>query len=52
MAEATTLPVKTEKSDRSPAPAGGHPLETLQKEIDRLFDDFNTGSWRAGFGAT
>ena len=50
MAEATRLPVKTEKSDRSPVPAGWHPLETLHKEIDRLFDDFNTGSWRVPFG--
>ena len=39
------LPV-THGKDRSPATTGWHPLETLQREIDRLFDDFNRGSWR------
>lgn len=44
MAEAATkLPVKmTGKEAAKPAaPSGWHPLETLQKEVDRLFRDFN-----------
>jgi HSP20 family protein len=36
---ATRLPVKNE--NRSAMPAPRHPLETLQKEIDRLFSDFS-----------
>jgi len=49
MAEAVTkLPVKTE--DRTaPATAPWRPFETLHREIDRLFDDFN-GGWRSRFG--
>jgi HSP20 family protein len=51
MAETVTkLPVK---SDKETAPtAGHHPLETLQREIDRLFSDFSVG-WpfrRPSFG--
>jgi HSP20 family protein len=49
MAEAATkLPVKTEeKSDR---PAEWRPFESLRREIDRVFDDFQVGSWRFPFG--
>jgi HSP20 family protein len=50
MAEAATkLPVKTEerKSDR---PAERRPFESLRREVDRLFDDFQVGSWRSPFG--
>ena len=36
---ATRLPVKNE--NKSAMPAARHPLETLQKEIDRLFSDFS-----------
>ncbi len=44
MAESTSkVPVKTDKSER-------HPLTTLQREIDRLFEDFGRGSWRWPFG--
>lgn len=53
MAEtATTLPIKTgdrnaeSKSVTSPA---RHPLETLRREVDRLFEDFGSGFWRAPF---
>jgi len=35
---ATKLPVKTEKSDRSTALAEWHPLVTLQKAVDRVFE--------------
>lgn len=53
MAEAVTkLAVKTEdkkpdeKGARSVAP---HPFASLRREIDRLFDDFEWGSWRSPF---
>jgi HSP20 family protein len=52
MAEAATkLPVKTEekKSDR---PAERRPFESLRREVDRLFDDFQVGSWRLPFART
>jgi HSP20 family protein len=39
---ATKLPVKNENRKAMPTPR--HPLETLQKEIDRLFSDFSL-SW-------
>jgi len=49
MAETTKVPVKT---DRTAAPAlqGWRPFETLRREIDRLFDDFDGGvrRWPAG----
>ena len=52
MAEAATkLPVKTEekKIDR---PAEWRPFESLRREIDRLFEDFQVGSWRPPSGRT
>jgi HSP20 family protein len=50
MAEtATKLPVgKEEKgTDR---PAEWRPFESLRREVDRLFKDFQLGSWRSPFG--
>jgi len=49
MAEtATKLPVgKQEKTDR---PAEWRPFESLRREVDRLFEDFQLGSWRSPFG--
>jgi HSP20 family protein len=50
MAEAATkFPVKTEekKVDR---PAEWRPFESLRREVDRLFEDFQLGPWRAPFG--
>jgi HSP20 family protein len=49
MAEtATKLPVgKEERSDR---PAEWRPFESLRREVDRLFEDFQLGSWRSPFG--
>ncbi len=47
MAEATKLPVKTEKT--SAAPAHWAPFESLRREIDRLFDDFDGGFFRSPF---
>ena len=48
MAEpASKFPVKIEsKSDR---PAEWRPFESLRREMDRLFDDFQLGSWRSPF---
>jgi HSP20 family protein len=50
MAETETkLPVgKEEKgTDR---PAEWRPFESLRREVDRLFEDFQLGSWRSPFG--
>jgi HSP20 family protein len=49
MAETVTkLPVgKEEKADR---PAEWRPFESLRREVDRLFEDFQLGSWRSPFG--
>lgn len=45
MAEATKLPIKTEpKVSAPPAPAAWMPLDSLRREIDRLFHNFNLGS--------
>lgn len=48
MAKATTnVPVKTEsKAVATSTPASWAPLETLRREIDRLFDAFGGGLWR------
>ena len=48
MAESSSkVPVKTEKS--GPAPQMWHPFESLRREVDRLFDDFDGGFWRSPF---
>ena len=50
MAEtATKLPVGKEErvTDR---PGEWRPFESLQREVDRLFEDFQLGSWRSPFG--
>ena len=52
MAEiATKLPVKTEQKgdEKTAAPQAWHPLETLRREVDRLFEDFGSDFWRAPF---
>jgi HSP20 family protein len=52
MAEtATKMPVRNEGkgADR---PAEWRPFESLRQEIDRLFEDFQLGSWRSPFGRT
>jgi len=51
MAEATKLPVKIDKKAAAPAPLGQWaPVESLRREIDRLFDSFHEGAWRLPFG--
>jgi HSP20 family protein len=47
MPEATKLPVKTEEN-ASTALRAWQPFESLRREIDRLFDDFDRG-WRSPF---
>jgi HSP20 family protein len=49
MAEAATkLPVKTEKKPAEPLSAERRwPLESLRREIDRVFDEFDGGFWRS-----
>jgi HSP20 family protein len=48
---ARRLPMNTEerKSDR---PAPWRPFEGLRREMDRLLEDFQMGSWRSPFGRT
>jgi HSP20 family protein len=46
MAETEKTPAKAGKA---PAPQTWHPLATLQREVDRIFDDFNRGTWRWPF---
>jgi HSP20 family protein len=47
MAEpATKLPVETEAAtSTAPAREGWGPLDTLRREVDRLFDDFGSPGW-------
>jgi HSP20 family protein len=50
MAEAATkLPVKTETkpAELAPATEPWWPIDSLRREIDRLFDDFDVGIWRS-----
>src|SRR6516165_6925220 len=52
MAEAATkYPVQneTQAGDR---PVPWRPFENFRREMDRLFDDFQLGSWRSPFGRT
>ncbi len=55
MAEAATkVPVKTEqKASAAPSkPRDWRPFESLRREIDRLFDETERGSWRYPFGGS
>ncbi len=44
----TKAPAKTEEKqvERAAAPAAWHPFESLRREVDRLFDDFDRGFLR------
>ncbi len=49
MADPTSkVPVKTEKPATALAPVW-RPFESLRREVDRLFDDFDGGFWRSPF---
>jgi HSP20 family protein len=53
MAEAATkLPAKSDEDQakRPTTPSEWRPFESLRREVDRLFDDFQVGSWRSPFG--
>lgn len=55
MAEATAkVPVKTEKQAAEPAPTpqAWQPFESLRREVDRLFEDFDRGLWHFPFRST
>ena len=49
MADTTQVPVKTERASVS-RPQTFRPFERLQREIDRLFDDFAGGIGRSPLG--
>jgi hypothetical protein len=40
------VPVRTEKPAAA-IPQVRHPFESLRREIDRMFDDFDRGFWRS-----
>lgn len=44
----TKVPVETQEksSKEATVPATWHPFESLRREVDRLFDDFDGGLWR------
>ncbi len=49
MTEASKVPAKVDEKSR--APASWHPMETLRREVDRLFEDFGVpGPWRSRRG--
>lgn len=49
MAESSSkVPVKTEKSAAG-VPQAWRPFESLRREVDRLFDEFDGGLWRSPF---
>ena len=53
MAEtATKFPVRTEEKrvDRPGVPAEWRPFESLKRQIDQLFEDFDIAAWRHPFG--
>ena len=51
MAEAGKVPVKTEAQapGRASALQGWRPFESLRREVDRLFEDFDRDFWRTPF---
>jgi HSP20 family protein len=50
MPETTKVPVKTEKAGSVVAPSNWAPFESIRREIDRVFDRFNLGTWDSPFG--
>jgi HSP20 family protein len=50
MTEATKVPVKSEKGGTVVAPGQWSPFESMRREIDRVFDRFNLGTWDFPFG--
>jgi len=54
MAEASKVPVKIEEKTtaRPTAVPTWQPLQSLRREVDRLFEDFDRGFWRSPFRAS
>ena len=50
MTEATKLPIKTEAKTAPRASAHWTPVESIRREIDRVFDRFHLGTWDFPFG--
>jgi len=48
---ATKLPVRNEES-KTERPTEWRPFESLRREVEHLFDDFQLGPWRSPFGRT
>jgi HSP20 family protein len=46
---ATKVPVKTEKAESAKPHPEDRPLETLRRQVDHLFDDFQRGYWHLPF---
>jgi HSP20 family protein len=40
------VPVKTEETERAPALQSWRPFESLRREVDRIFEDFDRDLWR------
>lgn len=52
MTDAAKVPVKSEQKEavaNAAVPQVWRPLESLRREVDRLFDDFGTEFWRSPF---
>jgi HSP20 family protein len=49
MDEVATKPPVTPE-ERTDRPAEWRPFESLRREVDRLFEDFQLGAWRSPFG--
>ena len=49
MAQASKVPVTTEKAAEPTALAAWRPFESLHREIDRLFEDFGRSLWPSPF---
>lgn len=51
MAEESKVPVKTEQKvpERAPGLQAWRPFESLRREVDRLFEDFDRGFWTSPF---
>jgi hypothetical protein len=49
---ATKMPVKSTEKETEPAQGERRPLAHLRQEIDRLFEDFHSGSWRRPLART
>jgi HSP20 family protein len=49
---ATKVPVKTEQPVAARPRTEDRPLQTLRRQVDRLFDDFQRGYWHLPFSKT